>query len=100
MLSFIGIKNLEREYSRFLEWIAVIEKLREILGLYQEININKFPDDKYLLPKRFIESKFSSSEKFISYGLKKKGTLLYYFKALHYTYIILSILILLSILWM
>jgi hypothetical protein len=100
VLSFIGIKNLEREYSRFLEWIAVIEKLREILGLYQEIDINKFPDDKYLLPRRFIESSFSSSEEFINYGLSKKGTLLYYFKALHYTYIILSILVLLSILWM
>ncbi len=48
VLSFVGIKNLEREYSRFLEWIAVIEKLREKLGLYQEINIKKSPDDKYL----------------------------------------------------
>lgn len=97
IVSFIAIKNLEREYSRFLEWISVLEKVREVLGLYQEVQTKKFSDDKYLLPKRFVESQFPSSEEFIKTGLAKRDTLIFNFKMLHYTYIGLSFLILFAI---
>ena len=97
LISLIGIKNLEREYSRFLEWISVIEKLREKLGLYEEVTFRKFPRDRYFIPERFFETPFYSSEEFIRHGLTQKGTLLFYFKVLHFTYILLSLLIILTL---
>lgn len=97
LISLIGIKNLEREYSRFLECIAVIEKLREKLGLYEEVAFRKFPRDRYFIPERFFETPFYSSEEFIRHGLTQKGTLFFYFKVLHFTYVLLSFIIILTV---
>ena len=98
VISFIGIKNLRREYIRFLEWVVVVNKLEELLGLNEEIRTNIYPRDKYLFPKHFIEKQYESSEKFISESLKRKRTLFYYFKLLHIAYIVISLLIVFMIL--
>ena len=98
VISFIGIKNLRREYIRFLEWVVVINKLEELLGLNNQIRTKIYPKDKYLLPKHFIEKEYESSEEFISKSLNRKGTLFYYFKLLHIAYIVISLLIVLMIL--
>jgi hypothetical protein len=98
VVSFIGIKNLRREYIRFLEWVVVANKLEELLGLNEELRTNIYPQDKYLLPKHFIEKQYESSEKFISESLKRKGTLFYHFKLLHIAYIVISLLIVFMIL--
>ena len=98
VISFIGIKNLRREYLRFLEWVVVINKLEELLGLNEEIRTNIYPRDKYLLPKHFIEKQYESSDEFISESLNRKGTLFHYFKLLHIAYIVISLLIVLVIL--
>jgi len=93
VISFIGIKNLRREYLRFLEWVVVIKKLEELLGLTEEIQTKIYPGDKYLLPKKFIEKQYESSDEFISESLNRKGTLFYYFKLLHIAYIVISLII-------
>ena len=98
IISFIGIKNLRREYIRFLEWVVVVNKLEELLGLNEEVRTKIYPEDKYLLPKHFIEKHYDSSEKFISESLNRKGTLFYYFKLLHIAYIVISFLIVFVIL--
>ena len=98
IISFIGIKNLRREYIRFLEWVVVVNKLEELLGLNEEVRTKIYPEDKYLLPKHFIEKHYVSSERFISESLNRKGTLFYYFKLLHIAYIVISFLIVFVIL--
>jgi hypothetical protein len=97
IISSIGIKNLTREYKKFLDWVIVLDKLEEKLGLYEETQFNNYPGDKYLLPERFIKSSFNSSKEFIVLSLQKKGTLRYYFKILHSTYIVLALFIILTL---
>ena len=91
MISFIGVNNLRREYRRFLEWVVVVNKLEELLGLNEEIQTINYPGDKYLLPKHFIEKQYDISENFVAEALKRRGTLFYYFKLLHTAYIFISL---------
>lgn len=93
MISVIGMKNLKREYMRFLEWIVVIQKTQETLGLHNKMYTKIFAEDKYLLPERIISSKHNNSDDFIESGLKKKNSLYYYFNILHRAYVVISIII-------
>lgn len=93
MISYIGIMNLKREYKRFLEWIVVIQKTEETLGLHKEFQTKIFSQDKYLLPDHFVNIRYNQSEAFIENGLKKKDSLYYNFKMLHIAFIVISIII-------
>lgn len=93
MISCIGVNNLRREYRRFLEWVVVVNKLEELLGLNEEMRTVTYPGDKYLLPKHFIEKQFEFSEESVTEALKRRGTLFYYFRLLHIAYILISLLI-------
>jgi len=97
LVSMIGMFNLKREYRTHLERIVIMGKLQEMLGLHEEVESSNYLNDKYLLPSRFIEDKFSSSEEFIELGIKRKGSLYSYFKALHWIYIMLSLIIIAAI---
>ncbi len=99
VIAIIGVRNLAREYSRFLEWVVVLNKLQYKLGLYKEMEWQQYTTDKYLLPKQFIAKSHSSSEEFVQAGLKKKGSLYYYFKLLNGTYISIAIILIIVILW-
>lgn len=90
VIAIIGIKNLRREYSRFLDWVVIADKLQEKLGLYEQTVFKKYPQDKYLLPLRFVSQKHTNTEHFIQTELQKKGSLLFYFKCLHRVYILLA----------
>lgn len=93
VISIIAISNLKREYSRFLDWVVVADKLQEKLGLYNKTEFIKYPNDKYLLPERFIANDQKKSELFISNQINKRGTLYYFFRLIHILYIIISIII-------
>ena len=99
MISFIGIKNLRREYRRFLEWIAAIQKIQELMGLHVELKTKIFPEDKYLFPKQFLDMSYKDSIEFVESGLKKKDTLYRYFKILHGSYIVIAVIITLLFLY-
>ena len=99
IISNIGIKNLRREYKNFLEWVITTQKLYELLGLGQELKFKMFPNDKYLLPDRFIDGKHNDSNEFIETNINRKGTLLYYFKLLHRCYIGIGILLIILIIF-
>ena len=99
MISMIGMKNLKREYRRFLEWVVVINKLQELLGLHEEVRTNLYSKDRYILPEHFVLKDYGSSEDFVNSGLRKKGTLYYYFNILHRSYVIIAIIITLLILY-
>jgi len=86
ILSWIGIRNLRREYERFLNWVTVRSKIQEKIGLYQEISSCIFPEDRYFLPKRFVENPHTSSEEFIAFALKSRSSLYFHFKVLQCTY--------------
>ena len=97
VIAIIGIKNLRREYSRFLDWVVIADKLQEKLGLYEQTAFKKYPKDKYLLPLRFVTQKVSNTENFIQTELQKKGSLLFYFKCLHPVYILLAVIMIVMI---
>ena len=59
VIAIIGVRNLAREYSRFLEWVVVLNKLQYKLGLYKEMEWQQYTTDKYLLPKQFIAKSHS-----------------------------------------
>ncbi len=99
LIGRIGTLNLEREYRRFLDWVSVRAKIQERLGLCNEISSKLFPDDKYLLPSRFVTSAHRSSEAFVASGLKTKDSLCYHFRQLHYTYSALALLLIAIIVW-
>lgn len=86
ILSWIGVNNLHREYERFLNWVTVRPKIQEKMGLYQEISSCIFLEDRYILPKRYVENPHESSEAFITSALKSRSSLYFYFKMLQYTY--------------
>jgi hypothetical protein len=91
IISYIGIKNLYREYHRFLDWVTVRTKLQERLGLCDEIKSQIYQEDKYLLPKRYVENSHMNSEVFIQSALKSRNSLYYYFKVLHFSYIAMAL---------
>ena len=93
IISYIGIKNLYREYRRFLDWITARAKIQERLGLCEEIESKIYPEDRYILPLRFIKNSYNSSEEFVNKTLKKKHTLCFYFKILHISYAVIAIII-------
>ncbi len=98
-ISYIGTKNLEREYRRFLLWTSVRAKLQELLGLCQEATFKIFPDDRYLFPVHFVESRHASSGEFISASLGAKGSLYHYFKLLHFVYALVALLLAAGMIW-
>jgi len=85
-MSMIGVCNLRREYKRFLDWVTVIDKLQEKLGLYKRTQFRKYTHDKYLLPERFAESSVQSARQFVENALQRRGSLYYYFRLLHIIY--------------
>ena len=72
----IGLRTLKRQYSRFLEFVAYLAKVEEIIGLSDPKKTEIFREDEYLFD-RFVKrrKKYNSSEKFIKGELKKKGSL-------------------------
>ena len=90
-LSILGIKNLAREYKRFLDWIAALSKIQEKLGLYERTRFRTFQKDKYILPERFSQHAYSSTEDFIEAMMKSKSSIYYYFKILHWIYVTISV---------
>ncbi|MCK5020288.1 MAG: hypothetical protein KAS32_24830 [Candidatus Peribacteraceae bacterium] len=98
-ISIIGMKNLKREYKRFLEWVAVRQKLHDLLRLDIKISTSIYPNDKYLFPDFFLKNDFDSSDDFVQNGLDRKGSLFYYFNILHKFFIGIAIIITLLILW-
>lgn len=90
-ISGIGMLNLRREYKRFLLWTATSQKLYDHIGLSVEMKSKRFVDDKYLLPKSYVEGTFKSTEDFVDTMLKKKHTLIFYFNCLHWCYMALGI---------
>jgi len=98
IVSYIGIKNLEREYIRFIQWVIVTQKLYEMLGATQQFSFKKYKNDRYLLPEQFILDQYENSEEFIKNSLKKKNTLLSYFKWLHGFYMVIGFLLLILLL--
>ena len=98
-ISVIGIRNLKREYIRFLEWVTSIIKLQELIGLNDKCSFSKFKNDNYLLRVLESERNYSSSNEFIAHSIKQKDSLYYYFKILHIIYIALSVLLSGLFLW-
>ena len=98
ILSWIGIRNLRREYERFLSWVTVRSKIQEKLGLYQEFSFNIFPEDKYLLPDRYVKNRHAKSKDFIDSNLKSGHSLYFYFRILQYTYIAMALLLIIVML--
>jgi len=93
VLSWIGIRNLRREYERFLGWVTVRAKIQERLGLAQEISSDLFPEDKHLLLDRYVHKQHASSESFIAAALKSRHSLYFYFRVLQYAYIAMALLL-------
>lgn len=93
MISVIGMKNLKREYKRFLEWIVVIQKIHDMLGLHEEVQAKIYPGDKSLFPEHFENRNYNTSEQFVEDRLKKKGSLFHYFNMLHRAYVIIALII-------
>jgi hypothetical protein len=92
-LSLVGIANLRREYSRFLDYVVLQAKLQEKIGLNAEMDFRIFPKDKFLLPERFSKHPFSSSDDFHQAMMRKRSSILYYFTFLHWIYIALSFIV-------
>lgn len=100
ILSWIGIRNLRREYERFLNWVTVRSKIQEKIGLYQEVSSCIFPEDRYLLPKGYVENPHESSEAFITSALKSRSSLYFYFRMLQYTYSTMAFLLVVVMLFL
>ena len=98
-ISVIGIRNLRREYVRFLEWVTSIIKLQELIGINDKYTFSKFKNDNYLLCDLESEHNYNSSSEFIAHSLKRKNSLYHYFKILHMIYIVISILLTGLFLW-
>lgn len=98
ILSWIGVRNLRREYERFLSWVTVRSKIQEKLGLYQEVSSDIFPEDKYLLPERYVKNLHTKSKDFIDSALKSRSSLYFHFRILQYTYIAVALLLIIVML--
>ena len=91
-VSIIGIANLRREYSNFLDCMIIVDKLQSHFGLYQKFENKKYLNDKYLFPQRISAKTYTCSEDFKKFNSKRKNTLYFYFKCLHIVYILIAIL--------
>lgn len=100
MIAFIGTRNLYREYRRFLDWMTVMAKIQERLGLHEEIETRIYPEDSCLLPKHFVKHSHLTSESFVNEALAAKGSLYYYFRLLHITYAAVALLLMALMLWL
>lgn len=95
-LLIFGIRTTRRDYDRFLEFIAYLNKIEYLLGLHQKLKLPIFPEDAYLF-QRFVIStkKYTSTKDFIESERKRKGNLFYSLKIFYY--MLLSIFVILLI---
>lgn len=96
-VAIIGFMNLKREYQRYLDVVVVASKLQELLGLNDPLHSSRFPKDTTLLPARYLSGSFESSDAFVASELKKKGSLHWYLKLLHGTYVLIGLLLVLGV---
>jgi hypothetical protein len=77
LLCVTAIRMCDRFYRRFLEHITVLAKLEALIGLAAPLQETDralpFPDDKFIIPERWIQSRArtESSAEFIQINMKE-----------------------------
>jgi len=77
-IGYYSIRNMRRQYRRFLEIITWINKIEEVAGFHEEVNDNMrfYRLEKHLVPERWLE-KFDTGENFITQNLSLKRRNMY-----------------------
>lgn len=109
IISFLGLVNFKRECARNYETIATLAKIEKKLGFHARIDVvdRLFPDDKYILPNRFVEENkgIKSTDDFVEKMFKKSfmgkfGRFYFTGKWLFIFYMFISIILLLILLYL
>jgi len=90
----IGSKTLRRQYSRFLEFVAYLAKVEEIIGLSNPKKTEIFKEDEYLF-NRFVKKRklYDSSNAFIEGELEKKDKLYWDMRLVYKLFMLIGVIL-------